>query len=120
MNHEGCPKHRSGTVDLIFILERKVQGFVLRVCRVDADADASGAQNVTETDIHLYVLQGDSALLSHLQSSWWARLMVSPMHACLAETNACAAVVKYECSSPPTQNPTIKTHPVGVQFATLY
>lgn len=53
-----------------------MQDFVLRVCRprmVHADV----TQSVREAEIHVYVLQGDSALLSHLQGCWWARLMVS-------------------------------------------
>lgn len=50
------------------------------ICRpriVHADATRS----VREADIHLFVLQGDSALLRHLQSGWWATLMVSLMPA---------------------------------------
>jgi hypothetical protein len=81
--------------------------FVSRVLRPHTVYD--GAQSVGEDDIHLYVLHGDSALLSHLQSCWWARLMVSMMQAYLLQVNACPAVVEHRCSSPPTKNPTTKT-----------
>jgi len=90
-NHDDRPLHRGGISDTIIFFERKVQEFVLRICRprrVYADATRS----VREVDIHLFVLQGDSALLSHLQSSWWATLMVSLMPEFLLQINACPAV----------------------------
>jgi hypothetical protein len=91
LNHERCPLHRGGISDSITFLERKMQDFVLCFCRarmVHADATRS----VREADIHLFVLQGDSALLRHLQSSWWAKLMVSLIPANLLQINACPAV----------------------------
>ena len=90
-NHGGCPLHRGGISDSIIFFERKMQDFVLRICRprmVYADATRS----VRESDIHLFVLQGDSALLRHLQSSWWTTLMVSLMPAYLLQINARPAV----------------------------
>jgi hypothetical protein len=53
---------------------------------------ADVTQSVREADIHLFVLQGDSALLRHLQSSWWATLMVSTMPAYLPQSNALPAM----------------------------
>lgn len=90
-NHGGCPLHTGEISDSTIFFERKMQDFVLRICRphtVYADATRS----VRETDIHLFVLHGDSALLSHLQSTWWTTLMVSLMPAYLIQINACPAV----------------------------
>jgi hypothetical protein len=92
-NYGGCPLHRGGISDYfrLSFFERKMQDFVLRICRprmVYADATRS----VREVDIHLFVLEGDSALLRHLQSSWWATLMVSLMQVYLLQIRACPAV----------------------------
>jgi len=83
--------HRGGISDSIIVFERKVQEFVLRICR-PRTVYAEKTRSVREADIHLFVLQGDSALLSHLQSSWWATLMVSLTSAYVLQINACPAV----------------------------
>jgi hypothetical protein len=68
-----------------------MQDFVLRMCR-PCRVYADKTRTVIEADIHLFVLQGDSALLSHLQSSWWATLMVSVMQTYLLQINVCPAM----------------------------
>jgi hypothetical protein len=90
-NHKDCPLHRGGISDTIIVVEKKVQEFVLRICR-PRTVYADKTRSVREADIHLFVLQGDSALLSHLQSSWWATLMVSLTLAYVLQISACPAV----------------------------
>ena len=90
-NHEGCPLHRCGISDSIIFFERKMQDYVLRICR-PRTVYTEATRSDREADIHLFVLQGDSTLLSHLQSSWWATLMVSVMPAHLLQISACSVV----------------------------
>jgi hypothetical protein len=115
-NHECCPLHRGGISDSIIFFERKMQDFVLRICR-PRTVYAEATRSVREADIHLFVLQGDSALLNHLQSSWWATLMVSLMPAYLLQINACPAVRTRMFLHLQHKPPPLKPYPVGVQFS---